>query len=244
MKIKIMLTLLITFFTSINAFAITGREIMEKNDALLKDKTSIRKSVLLIIKGGRKEKKEFDGETKRFGDIYKMRMNFKYPTRLGFLVWDEPGKDKLQWLKLTSGKVRKVASSDKDKPWMNSHFYNEDIGERHLSDYKYKLVGEGEVKGIQCYKVEAVKIKGQKVYSKTITYVGKKDWVIRKVEFYVKGRHIKTLLNDKIQKIQGIYTARKLTMIRTDGKGKSILYIKSVKYNKKVSNQKFKRESF
>ncbi len=55
------------------AFALTGREIMEKNDALKKPDSSIQKNVLLIIKGDREEKKEMesllaDPDTPGLGD--------------------------------------------------------------------------------------------------------------------------------------------------------------------------------
>jgi len=241
---RIMFIISIIVFTSASAFAVTGREIMGKNDSLKKYKTSRNKSVLLIIKDGRSEKKEYEGVGKRYGRELRLNMSFTYPTRLGFLVWDKPGRDKLQWLKLSSGKVRKVAASDKDKPWMNSHFYNEDIGERHIEDYEYKLLGEGNVMGVDCYRIKGVKTRGTRVYSKTVLYVGKNDWVIRKVEFYLRGMHVKTLRNERIEKINGIFTFRKIVMERTDGKGKSILYLRSVDYNRSISGNKFKRESF
>ncbi len=226
------------------AWALTGRQIMEKNDRLKKPRTSIQESVLLIIKGYAKTKKTFKGISKKYGKKTRKRIIFSYPTRMQFLVWDEPGRDSIQWVKLSSGKVRKIASSEKNKPWVNSHFYNEDISERNIDDYKYKLIGEATINGTACYKVESRKKRGVKVYSKGIIYVGKKDFVIRRIELYERGRHTKTLTLYKIEKISGIYTPRKGVMERTDGKGKSILYIKSVRYNVPVSDHQLKRESF
>ncbi|MBN2041810.1 MAG: outer membrane lipoprotein-sorting protein [Spirochaetes bacterium] len=227
-----------------NAYALNGREIMEKNDALKKPGTSMQTSVLLIVKGNKKEKKEFSGIMKKYGKNTRSRISFSYPTRLEFLVWDEPGNDSLQWIKLSSGRVRKIASSDKGKPWVNSHFYNEDIGDTDIDDYSYKLIGEGKADNIPCYKIESVKIHGTKVYSKSIVYISKNDYTRRKVEFFEKGSHTKTITFEKIEKIDGIYTPRKLVMERTDGKGKSILYVASIKYDVPVSDAKLKRESF
>jgi hypothetical protein len=226
------------------SWALTGREIMEKNDRLKKGKTWVQESVLLIVKGASKIKKEFSGTSKRYGKKTRKRINFKYPTRMQFLVWDEPGSDSRQWVKLTSGKVRKIASSEKNKPWVNSHFYNEDISERNLDDYSYRLAGEGDVGGIKCYKVESRKKRGTKVYSKGVIYVAQSDFVIRRIDLYERGRMTKVIRFLKIEKISGIYTPRKVEMKRTDGRGKSILYIKSVKYNLPVSNSLLKRESF
>ena len=64
------------------------------------------------------------------------------------------------------------------------------------------------------------------------------------VDFYEKGIHTKTITFEKIEKISGIFTPRKLVMERTDGKGKSILYVVSIKYDVPVPDSKLKRESF
>jgi outer membrane lipoprotein-sorting protein len=242
-SLKIILSgLLFSTLLVSDIFALTGREIMMKNDALPEGKTGIQESVLVILKGSRKEIKKFNGISKKYGKKTRTRITFTSPTRLGFLVWDAPGKESVQWIKLTSGKVRKISSSDKGNAWMNSHFYNEDIGSRDINDYKYKLIGKSSVNGAACYKVEARKKKRSKVYSKIIIYVAVSDWVARKIDFFERGRHSKTIVFSKIKKISGIYTARKAVMKRTDGKGKSILYIKSIKYNLPVSNSKLKRE--
>ncbi len=232
------------FLLPAGSWALTGREIMEKNDNLKKGKTWTQESVLLIIKGSSKIKKEFSGISKRYGKKTRKRINFKYPTRMQFLVWDEPGSDSRQWVKLTSGKVRKIASSEKNKPWVNSHFYNEDISERNIDDYSYKLAGEAPVDGVSCYKVESRKKRGTRVYSKGVIYVAKSDFVIRKIELYERGRMTKVISFLKIQKISGISTPRKVVMERTDGRGKSILYLKSVKYDLPVSDSLLQRESF
>lgn len=221
-----------------------AQSIMEKNDAIPEGESSKREMVLLIIKSGKNEKKEFISVLKRDGRKRRMRMQFTYPSQMGFLAWDEPGEDSQQWIKLTSGKVRKIASSDKDKPWMNSHFANDDIGETYIEDYSYTLIGEGDVRGISCYKIESKKVRGQKIYSKTVVYIAKDSYLTQRVEYYENGRHTKTLDLTEYEKIDGIDTPRKLIMERSDGKGKSLLYIKSIEYNLPVDDSELTREAF
>ncbi len=144
----------VLILTAESAFALTGRQIMEKHDALPEAKTSMQDSTLVIIHGqgagARKTRKEFNGYMKKYGKETRMRMTFTKPTRLEFMAWDKPGADTLQWIKTSGKKVRKIASSDKGKPWLNSHFYNEDIGEVDIDDSKYKLLGEEVVDGLKC----------------------------------------------------------------------------------------------
>lgn len=229
-----------------SVFGITGRWVMEQNDKLPSSKTTVQESVLGIQKGDSKVIKKFRSVSIKDGNKTRTKMTFTYPTKMGFLVHDEKGKDSIQWIKLTSGKVRQIASSDKGKPWMNSHFYNEDIGDKDINNYEYEYLGEGKVGGHPVYKVEAVKNRGKKVYSKAIFYVDKKNFLQRQVDFYQRGRLIKTLYFENYEKIKGIWTPKKLKMVRVDGTGKniSLLYVKKVDHNVKVNSNKLKKENF
>ncbi len=241
---KTILPIMILAFVAPAAFAITGREIMEKNDKLPSSSASIQESLLVIQKGKAVEKKEFTSVSKKYGKNTRTKITFTSPTRMGFLIYDEAGKDSTQWIKLTSGKVRQIASSDKGKEWMNSHFYNEDIGDKDIDTYTYKLIGEGKSGEFEIYKVSAVKKVGDKVYSQGIFYMDKKDFIPRQIDLYENGRHTKTLYFEKYEKISGIWTPRKLKMTRTDGKGTSLLYIKLVKHNQSVNDAELKKENF
>lgn len=237
---KKLLIISITLVTTFQLSAMSGRQIMQKNDALPEAKSAKGSSLLVIMKGGRKIVKAFRTESKKYGERTRSRITFTRPTRIEFLTHSQPGSDSNQWIKLTSGKVRKIASSDKGNAFVNSHFYYEDIGDRDIDDYNYKNIGEGSVDSQAVYKVQAVKKTGTKVYSKTVMYVRKSDYVVVQVDFYENGRHTKTLKNKNITKIQGIYTPRKVYMMRKDGSGGSLLQLKSIKYNVPVSDSRLK----
>jgi len=227
--------------SSVNLFALNGRQIMQKNDKLPSAKSSKGKSVLVILKGTRKVLKKFNTIGKDYGKKSRSRITFTKPTRIELLTHSAPGQDSRQWMKLSSGKIRKISGSDKSGSFVNSHFYYEDLSDREITDYRYKKLSDVKVKGIPCYQVQSVKKRGTKVYSKIISYLRKKDFVMVQVDFYERGRHTKTLRAEKIKKIQGIFTPRKLVMQRTDGRGKSILYVQSIRYNIRVSNHKLTR---
>ncbi|MES0491274.1 MAG: outer membrane lipoprotein-sorting protein [Leptospirales bacterium] len=220
----------------------SGLSIMQKNDALREPETTVSESVMVILKGKSQEKKEFRMVMKKYGDKTRSRSTFTSPTRIEFLNWSQPGKDALQWIKLSGGTVRKIASSEKGGAFVGSHFYYEDIGVRDISDYNYKYLGEKEEAGENCYLVEGVKKTGTKVYEKSIIYVRKSDYYIIRIDLYEKKGHTKIFWAQKIEKISGIITARKVVMERTDGKGKSLIYLKKIQYNTNVSNSLLTRE--
>jgi len=240
------LLILCLLFSTKHILALSGEDIMNKNDDLPKPKTTKGYSILIIIKGGNQERKEFKILGKKYGLKTRLRISFVKPTKIELLTHSQYGKDDLQWLKLSSGTVRKIASSDKNSSFVNSHFYYEDIGDKDVDDFSYEYLDDTSVDDEPCYKVKAVKKKGTKVYSKQIIYVKKSNFVILRVHFYENGIHTKTLRNEKIEIINGIYTPKKVVMEKyKNGKllGKSLLYIKSIQYNIGVSDQLLKRES-
>ena len=156
-------------------------------------------------------------------------------------------RDDDQWLKLSSGKVKRIAGSDKGKAFVNSHFFYEDLQSRDIDDYNYKYLGDAIINKQECYKVEAKrKVNKSKVYSKTIIYVRKSDYFVVKIKFFKKGKLLKYLKNYKIVKIKGILTPLKVVMYQGNKKGKTVLEMKrkDIKYNVRISSSKFSKDAF
>jgi len=247
---KKILLIVVLFLMSTTVFGLTGYSIMKKNSQLPKPKSAYTTVKLKIYKGNRSPiVKKMSVYAKTRGNSTKSRIIFSYPTTLEFLIWNTKGRSSQQWIKLSSGRVRKVASGNKGNAWSNSHFYYADLSFSGFNNYNYKYLGEANFKNIagksiRCYKVRAIQKRGKRVYSKRIIFVGKNDFVIRRVEFFEKGRHTKTLSNYKIKKISGIYTPRASVMKMVNGTGKTILFVKSIKYNLAISDAKFQRSLF
>ncbi|MFP4227018.1 MAG: hypothetical protein ACLFRF_09840, partial [Desulfobacterales bacterium] len=111
MRNRIFLVLILVFFMAQSAFAMTGREIMEKSDDLPEADTAASKILMLIHKGGRVMEKEFILQMKQFeNDEDKALIEFIRPTKIKLLTHSYKGKDDDQWLRLSSGRVKRIAS--------------------------------------------------------------------------------------------------------------------------------------
>lgn len=229
---------------ALSGLAMTGREIMEKSDALTEPNTAKSKILMLIHKGGQVQEKEFLLQMKQFdNDEDKAIIEFTRPTQIKLLTHSHKGADDDQWLRLSSGKVKRIVSSGRDKPFVNSHFYYEDLTSVDIDDYDYKLLGEEKAVGEDCYKVEGVKKVGEKIYDHVVFYVRKSDYFVVRVDFFKKGKLLKFLENYEIKEIDGILTPHKLKMELADGNGKTELILKGVKYNVDIDNAKFRKEA-
>ena len=244
MKLRFFLTILFVLLLSNPLFALTGREIMEKNDALPEAKTAVSDVLMQIHKGERVIEKQFESKSKKFQNSEdKLLISFTRPTRIKLLTHAHKGKSDDQWLRLSSGKIKRIASSDKGKPFVNSHFYYEDIGSRDIDDYGYKLLDDAKAVGSDCHAVEAIKKIGEKIYSKLVLYVRKSDHFIVRIDFYRKGTFHKYLENHDIRTVKGILTPFNSTMTRADKKGYTELKILKLEYNRSLRNSTFNKEA-
>ncbi len=244
MKRNVFLLCFVILFTVQTLYALTGREVMEKSDALSEPQTAMSKLLMMVHKGTRVEEKEFTLQTKKYpSDEDKTLIAFIRPTQIKLLTHSHKGADDDQWLRLSSGRIKRIASSDKGKPFVNSHFYYQDLTSRDIDEYEYELVGEAEAVGEACYTVQGIKIKGEKVYDKLIFYVRQSDYYVVRIDFYKEGKFHKFLENYQVKKIDGILTPYRVKMERTDGKGKTELLLQGVKYNADIADMTFNKDA-
>jgi hypothetical protein len=238
------LTLIALAFCTASASALTAREIMEKSDNLLQPKTAESGVIMKIYSGGDVIEKEFTLEAMKEGkDDSKALITFTRPTKIKLLTHTHPDSEDDQWLMMTSGKAKRITSSGKSKSFVNSHFCYEDLSSRKIDDYNYKLLPDKKAAGSDCYAVEAVKKKGAMVYDKAVFYVRKSDYFVVKIDFYMDTKYYKTLDNSEIKTVDGIITPYKVVMTMADGKEKTELAVKTLKYNGPVDKSTFNKEA-
>jgi len=226
-----------------SAFALTGREIMDKSEALPESDTAQSKVLMFIHNADSQIEKEFEILSKKYpDDESKTLISFIRPTKIKLLTHTHKNQDDDQWLRLSSGKAKRIAQADKGKPFVNSHYYYEDLLDRDIDDFDYQYTGDDKAVGVDCYKVEAIK-KKNRVYSKTILYVRKSDYYIVREDFYKKEKFLKFLENKDVRTVDGILTPFHVVMSLADGQGNTELKVQSVEYNKDVKDSDLSKEA-
>ncbi|MCP4727921.1 MAG: outer membrane lipoprotein-sorting protein, partial [bacterium] len=172
---------------------LTGAQIMEKVDTRSIPVDSRMETVMKLI-DKRGSVRERTLKSYRFGDD-KQIMWFLAPADVkgsSFLRHSYDDRDDDMWLYLPSfGKVRRIASHAKKGSFMGSDFTYEDMGDRKLKDYTYKLTGEETVGERECWIVESVPNKGVVTdYTKIVSWVWKDEYMPLKEEFYDKRNQL------------------------------------------------------
>lgn len=250
MKPQRLFAAIFAVFAAAPLAAITAEEIMRRNKALPKPLSS-KGTVKLVVKHqAREESQSFQVFTQTQGGITYSRINFLGASRMQFLVHSKPGTASSQWIKLSDGRIRQVASADRGGSWAGSHFYYEDLQTYDIQKYALRLLPEGTVKGykketIPCYRIEATPRHSGDLYSKRIVYVDKATFRIIRVVFYERGRHTKTLTNYLFMNIAGVNTPKLVYMEPAAGGGShSYLLLQDMQYNIPLSMNLFRRSSF
>lgn len=198
------------------AKAQTADEIMKKVDTrtVPKDMKTIMK-MNLIDKSN--QVRQRDLKTYKLGDE-KTMMWFLNPADVkgsSFLKISHDDRDDDMWIYLPAlGKVRRIASSATNGSFMGSDFTYEDMGDRKLKDYTYKLLKTESYSGKECSVIECTPKSGVSTdYSKIISWIWKDgDYFTMKEEFYNKKGTLKKIKTADVVKIKTYWVPKKYTM--------------------------------
>ena len=75
---------------------------------------------------------------------------------VGLLTYNQTGVGDRQWLYTPAiQRTRRIAPQERSRKFLGTDFTNEDMAERVLDDYTYKILSDSEViEGRKCYKIE------------------------------------------------------------------------------------------
>jgi len=211
---------------------LTADQIMQKVDTRIipQDMTVMMKMDLISKKGNVRSRAM---KTHRMSDD-KQIMWFLEPADVkgsSFLRLSHDDRDDDMWLYLPAfGKVRRIASHAKKGNFMGSDFTYEDLGDRKLKDYSYKLLKEETIGSKACWVVESIpKPDITTDYAKIISWVWKDDYQAVKEEFYDKKGNLKKVMNVDLQRVDKYWVPSKITMEDLKSKHKTALIFDQVK---------------
>lgn len=234
------------------AYALSGREIMEKvNERDDGDRSISEMEMILIDKKGKKRVRKIKTYGREKGKDSQSLMFFLSPADVkntGFLTfdYDESRKDDDQWLYLPAlRKTKRIASGDKSGSFMGSDLNYSDMTSPDLDLYDYTLMKETEVKGTKVWQIKTVpktKAEAEKSgYSKSVVFIRQDNFMmIRAVRWVYKKKRNKYFDARKIEKIDGIWVSTELHVTTKSGKKtlhKTILKQNNIRFNQDEVNE-------
>ena len=234
------------FQSEIAGQSLTGKQIIDKvyNRPNGDDQTSDL-TMTLINKSGAQRVREIKQFTMDFGDVEKSIMFFLSPADVkntSFMNWtyDSDQSDD-QWIYLPAlKKIKRISSDSKSDYFMGSDFTYDDLGDRKLEDDTHKLLREETLDGKLCYVVESIPKNKEYMYSKTIVWVNKSNFIGVKKEFYDENEDLlKVLTIKEIEEISGIWVIKNSEMKNIQNNHRTTIVLSNIQINAGMSESQF-----
>jgi len=241
---KIVLSTLLTFSS---VMAITNIEIAKKSDKVTDGfKSSISQTQMVLINAsGQKSIRNMEMKTLEGENGDKTISTFLNPADVKgtkTLGHQHINRDDDQWLYLPAlRRVKRIASRNKSGSFMGSEFSYEDIGNQNYQKFTYgKGVKEVTLRGLKCYKGVRYPKNKNSGYSKQVSWVSKKDFLLQQVEYYDRKKELlKTAVFSGYKKINGVYRVGKIEMKNHQNDKSTLLIWKKDKVHAGLTSREF-----
>src|SRR5947199_7796056 len=135
---------------------------------------------------------------------------------VALLVLNHPDRSSDQWMWTPAlNRDRRIALQDRSTRFFGTDFSFEDLEERDVNQFDFKLAGEEAIDGVPCWRIEARPRQGKSSqYTLTRIWIRKDNYVPAQYESFIKDQVVRRLRHSDIKDVQGIWTP--LTLELTD----------------------------
>ncbi|HTL03580.1 MAG TPA: outer membrane lipoprotein-sorting protein [Vicinamibacterales bacterium] len=152
---------------------------------------------------------------------------------VALLILNHPDSASDQWMWTPAlQRERRIALQDRSTRFFGTDFSFEDLEERDVNQYAYRMLGEQAIDGVPCWRIESVPSQKKiSQYSRSEVWIRKDNYALAQVESFVKGALVRRLKYSDLVQVQGIWTARKLEMNDLRRNSLTTLSLEKLQYN-------------
>jgi outer membrane lipoprotein-sorting protein len=160
---------------------------------------------------------------------------------VALLVINHPDRASDQWMWTPAiGRERRIALQDRSTRFFGTDFSFEDLEERDVDQFDFQLRGEEAVDGVPCWRIESRPRRTKSSqYTQSVIWVRQTDYVPARLDAYIKDQVVRRLHYSRIEKIQGIWTARTLEMADLRRKSRTVLDLDELQFNVPMKAEDF-----
>src|ERR1700728_1524761 len=127
---------------------------------------------------------------------------------------------------------RRIATQDRSTRFFGTDFSFEDLEERDVDQFDYKLAGDDTIDGAACWKIESKpKEAKSSQYTSSLVWVRRDNYVVAQIEDYSKDKLIRRIHYADIQNVSGIWTPRSVEVLDANRKSRTVLKLEKLEYN-------------
>jgi hypothetical protein len=164
---------------------------------------------------------------------------------VALLVVNHPDRASDQWMWIPAQeRDRRIALQDRSTRFFGTDFSFEDLEERDVDQYDYKLSGDDTLENVACWKiVSRPKESKTSQYTWSLLWVSKDKYFLMRTDNFKNEQLIRQITYSDIESIDGIWTARTVTVLDKVRNSHTVLTLDQVKYNLPMKEADFTREN-
>lgn len=135
---------------------------------------------------------------------------------------------------------RRIALQDRSTRFFGTDFSFEDLEQRDAGQHEHTVLGEEAIDGAATWKIQATpKPSRSSQYTRSIVWIRKDNYATVRIDSYVKDQVVRRLNHTDFEKIEGIWTARELTMTDLRRGSTTRLVLDKIEYNVPLKESDF-----
>jgi hypothetical protein len=160
---------------------------------------------------------------------------------VALLIVNHPDRASDQWMWTPAlQRERRIALQDRSTRFFGTDFSFEDLEERDVDQYNYRLLGDEAIDGAPCWRIESTPSQRKiSQYTKSEVWIRKDNYAFAQVESYIKAEVVRRLRYSDFAQTQGIWTGRRLEMTDLRRKSRTILVLEKLEYNIPLREEDF-----
>jgi outer membrane lipoprotein-sorting protein len=160
---------------------------------------------------------------------------------VALLIVNHPDRASDQWMWTPAlQRERRIALQDRSTRFFGTDFSFEDLEERDVNQYNYRLLGEETIDGALCWRVESTPSQKKiSQYTRAEVWIRKDNHAFAQVESYIKADMVRRLTYSDFAQVQGVWTGRRLEMTDLRRKSRTILTLEKLEYNVPLEDEDF-----
>ncbi|MFN0103110.1 MAG: outer membrane lipoprotein-sorting protein [Bryobacteraceae bacterium] len=231
------------------AFAQDARQIVEESQKRNRSNTQRYEGILQVFNpnGKNSEKRWQFFRSGNYGES-KALLRFVSPPEVNgvaLLIVNHPDRASDQWMWLPElQRDRRVALQDRSTRFFGTDFSYEDLEERDVNQSDFKLLGEENIEGQVCWKIESTPKKGKSSqYKRVVMWLRKDIYFPVQYEMFAKEQLVRKLHYRRIEKVNGVWSALEMEMLDLRRKGRTVLRSDKLQYNVPLKDELFTLQS-
>jgi hypothetical protein len=238
-------TFLVVVLAALAAWAQDARQIVEEAQRRSRTASERYEGTLRVINArGRITDKRWQYDRIGSHGSSKAVLRFTAPPEVkgvALLIVNHPERASDQWMWTPAiQRERRIALQDRKTRFFGTDFSFEDLEERDVDQYEYRMLGEEALDGVPCWRIES-RPRQSKIsqYDRSLLWVRKDHYVFWRIDNFSKDRLVRRVTYSELENVQNIWTSRTIQVADLGTGSRTVLRLEKLQYNLPMKDEAF-----